>query len=182
MYQNFLQRDSASSGKMLGVRIGGQSADMFNSTISIHDLFFTLGNLYSRYCGTSSLSRCFPYAIKKRRDSLNIKLNEIYKECSVANWDGYQAVPVKKSLRKTVERFLDALPSTIPDPEISVDPDGEISLDWCSAPDKMFSISLGSKGRLSYAGLNGEKRSHGIEFFQKDIPVSLIVQLREFYF
>ena len=77
-----------------------------------------------------------------RSRDLSETIDEIYQECSVINWDGYGAKPVDYDLRKTVEQFLNSLPTIIPDPEISADPDGEISLDWCSEPRKVFTCNL----------------------------------------
>lgn len=111
---------------------------------------------------------------------LSKELDDIYVECSSKNWDGYGAKPIIKSLRKVVEKFLNALPSNIPDPEISPDPDGEISLEWCYARNKMFSISIGRKGQISYAVLDGKKRLYATEVFEKEIPESIIFQINNF--
>jgi len=115
-----------------------------------------------------------------RSDKLSRQIEELYQDCAKANWDGYNAKPACRSLRKTVEKFLNALPTTISDPEINADPDGEISLDWCERPTKVFSISIGKRGRLSYAALDGQRKTHGVEFFQKDIPDNLIALLTAF--
>jgi hypothetical protein len=127
----------------------------------------------------------FVYACPSRNThprsyTLSRRLDALYHDCSKANWDGYNAKPACRSLRKTVEKFLNALPTTISDPEINADPDGEISLDWCEGPTKVFSISIGKRGRLSYAALDGQRKTHGVEFFQKDIPDNLIADLTTF--
>ena len=116
----------------------------------------------------------------RRSDELSKELDDIYVECSSKNWDGYRAKPIIKGLRKIVEKFLNALPSNIPDPEISPDPDGEISLEWCYAKNKMFSISIGRKGQIAYAVLDGARRSSGIEVFEKEMPESIIFQINNF--
>jgi len=114
-----------------------------------------------------------------RSNTLAKELDDIYRECSKANWDGYGAKRVPRNLRRTVESFLNALPAEIPDPEISADPDGEISLDWCYDKDKMFSISIGRR-EMSYAFIDGDRRSRGIEIFKTDIPKSINLQLNNF--
>lgn len=128
-----------------------------------------------------STDRINSLVIKKsnRSETMVDELDDIFEECSQANWDGYGAKRVYRSLRKTVERFLDALPSSIPDPELSPDPDGEISLDWCYDKDKAFSISIGRR-ELTYAVLDGERRSRGVEIFEDEIPESIIIQLNKF--
>jgi hypothetical protein len=114
-----------------------------------------------------------------RSVTLSEELDDINRECSKANWDGYRARPVLKSLRRKVERFLDALPANIPDPEISADPEGEISLDWIYKKNKMFSICIGNK-KIVYAFIDGRRRSRGIEFFKKEIPETITLHLNDF--
>jgi len=113
--------------------------------------------------------------------NLSGELDKIYQACSRANWDGYGATPVKKHLRPIVESFLHTLPREIPDPEISADPDGEISLEWYYEPRKVFSISVGDSGRLAYASLDGEKKTSGIDKLGKEIPQAIIHRLQEFF-
>lgn len=127
----------------------------------------------------SSIPKKFPEKVKSNRsDTLSEELDDIYRECSKANWDGYRAKPVLKSLRRTVERFLDAIPANIPDPELSADPDGEISLDWCYENGKLFSISIGK--RITYAVIDGDNSNSGKGNFNKKIPDSVIYHLNEF--
>ena len=65
--------------------------------------------------------------------------------------------------------FLASLPSECPRPEISVDPDNEISFDWARGED-LFSISIGPSGRLSFAfDINGTTES-GVDFFSGALP------------
>jgi hypothetical protein len=72
-------------------------------------------------------------------------------------------------------RFLNSLPSNMPSPTVDIDPDGEISFDWCLGRNRMFSISLNGEGRLSYAGIFGAgKKQHGEESFDDAIPEAVI--------
>jgi len=118
---------------------------------------------------------------KRRSDNLSSELNDLYEACSMPNWDGYGAKPAYQSIRKTVEKFLDALPANIADPKIGADPDGEISLDWCYSRNKMFTISIGRKNRIAYAIMDGNKRSNGIEYFETDIPSIINQHLTKFF-
>src|SRR5690348_1705029 len=43
-------------------------------------------------------------------------------------------------------KFLTALPLDFPEPELGVDPDGEISFDWFCKAGKNFSVSLRNDG------------------------------------
>lgn len=121
-----------------------------------------------------------PPEISKSSANLSNEINDLYDECSIKNWDGYGARPLYRSLRKVIEKFLKVLPQNIPAPEVTPEPDGEVSLEWYYAKDEIFSISIGRKNRLAYAAIDGERRSSGIEVFKDTIPKSLIFQLKTF--
>lgn len=77
------------------------------------------------------------------------------------------------------ERFINALPSDVPIPELSIDPDGEIALDWFGINGRNFSVSLGPQGRLSYAGvLKSFKTVHGTDQFDDAIPQEITDAIR----
>src|SRR5262245_935156 len=69
------------------------------------------------------------------------------------NWDGYGARPLDQQTFETAARFLQALPTTMPVPDVSVDPDGEVDVLWHIEPRRTFSVSIGPYGRLTYSGL-----------------------------
>lgn len=72
-------------------------------------------------------------------------------------------------------RFLNSLPSSLPSPSIQVDSDGEISFDWILGRNRMLTVTLGSYGKLSYAGIFGQgKKQHGVETFDDAIPETII--------
>jgi len=72
-------------------------------------------------------------------------------------------------------QFAYCLPRFAPLPEVSVDPDGEISFDWLSAAGEMFSVSVNKENRLAYAGWFGEKsRVYGIEHLGDNCPKEII--------
>lgn len=72
-------------------------------------------------------------------------------------------------------RFAYCLPRFAPLPEVSVDPDGEISFDWLTRTGEMFSVSINKQNRLAYAGWFGEKsRIHGVEQLAETCPSDII--------
>ena len=148
-----------------------------------YETMFPLQGSYVHYIGGMDKLYSTPQTIyqQSRSGNLSNELNSLYDECSMPNWDGYGAKPVYKSIRKTVEKFLDALPPNIEDPEIGADPDGEISLDWCNARNKMFAISIGRKNRIAYAILDGDIRSNGIEIFKGNLPPIIIYHFEKFF-
>jgi len=77
---------------------------------------------------------------------------------------------------RAAELFAYCLPRFGPLPEVSVDPDGEISFDWIEpSGSKMFSVSVNNQNRLAYAGWFGEKsRIHGIEQLAENCPPEIL--------
>ncbi len=112
--------------------------------------------------------------------SANESLQELYNlwgECSSENWDGYGAQPVDPDSFNEAERFIRALPTTIREPEVAVDPDGEISLEWYFEPRKVFSVSIGKRNEITYAGLYGLNKTYGREYFDDEIPKAIFYNL-----
>jgi hypothetical protein len=71
--------------------------------------------------------------------------------------------------------FALQLPRSLPAPEISADPDGEISFDWFGPSGKMYSISINQSGRLSYAGwFREDSRVHGTETLADAAPEQIL--------
>lgn len=50
-----------------------------------------------------------------------------------------------------------------PAPEVTIDPDGEVALTWQKSPRRVFSVSVSPRGALTYAGLFGDSKLHGVE-------------------
>lgn len=98
-------------------------------------------------------------------------------EATVEDWDGHGARPMSLASYELAKRFLGALPTWSPPPEVSVDPDGEVALDWFGEK-CLLSISVGPKGELSYAGAFGVSRVSGEEYFTDEIPDAIVETLR----
>jgi hypothetical protein len=72
--------------------------------------------------------------------------------------------------------FAMSLPKYLPIPEVAADPDGEISFDWIGKSGKMFSVSIGADGRISYAGRFSDKsKTHGIEQLSETCQKQILV-------
>jgi hypothetical protein len=84
-------------------------------------------------------------------------------------------VQVEKETARTALNFMLLLPRSLPIPEVSADPDGEISFDWIGSSGKMFSVSVNKEGRIAYAGRFGERsKVHGIEQLSETCPIEII--------
>ncbi len=117
---------------------------------------------------------------KSYRDARNALL-EAYWECGTNNWDGYGAAAVSLGDLCTAMKFISILPTSIPTPEVSVDPDGEFSFDWHNKDCDVLSLSIGLHGRISYAARFGESRTHGTEYFADELPPAVIANLERLF-
>ena len=108
-------------------------------------------------------------------------LTEISDECSVKNWDGYGAEPVSIRSLENSANFAKTLPTQFPVPDISADPDGEVSFEWHITPRQVFSVSIGDYNQLNYAGLFGKNKTHGVEYFRDELPKTILENLRRLY-
>lgn len=91
-----------------------------------------------------------------------------------------EETPVDLETANTAVKFAQLLPRMAPVPEISSDPDGEMSFDWAVPSGKMFSVSVDKAGRLSYAGWFGENsRIHGTEILANTVPEEILRGIRK---
>lgn len=80
---------------------------------------------------------------------------------------------------ETCKRFLLAWPKTVPMPELTLDTDGEVVLDWIGPHNDMVTASLRHDGRVSYAAHFGtRRRKHGIEAFDDAVPEPVLEAVR----
>lgn len=85
------------------------------------------------------------------------------------------AIPVDRDTAHAALDFALLLPRFTPLPEVSADPDGEISFDWFGPSGKMFSVSINKTGRLSYAGwFREDSRVHGTEKLVDSFPEEIL--------
>lgn len=91
-------------------------------------------------------------------------------------WDGGQALPVDRQAIIRAAAFIRALPEECDMPEVGVDPDGSVTLDWIASRHRMLSIRVaGNSGRLAYAWIDGTDRGHAVAKFDRDtVPVRLM--------
>ena len=76
---------------------------------------------------------------------------------------------------RVAQRFLLALPTHIPVPELSLDEDGEIALDWAGTRGRMFPLTMRKDGRITYAlRLSSISRKRGTEYFENEVPKEIL--------
>lgn len=114
------------------------------------------------------------------RDSAEALL-ETFDEAARPNSDGYGARPVSEATLAQALAFLDLLPSTIRQPDISAHPDGELAFEWSFGPRRLLTVSVNASGRLSYAALIGHARQYGTEFVLDALPEPVALALRRLH-
>jgi len=108
-------------------------------------------------------------------------LEAAYAEAATDDWDGYGARAVTYGVKLRAEEFLDALPAGVPLPIVAADPDGEVAFEWYLGPRQVFSVSVGSRYEVAYAGIIGANTTHGTEYFMDELPATVLENLRRLY-
>lgn len=108
-------------------------------------------------------------------------LFELKRECSADNWDGHEAKSVDELSFQNSVRLALSMPVSVPIPNTYVDPDGEVAFEWYEGKRNVFSFSVGSNNRLSYAGLYGASKTFGVEYFYEDMPETILENINKLY-
>ena len=106
------------------------------------------------------------------------RLAEAAIEAQEPDWNGYGAQPVDHLAVTRARAFLGALPVDVPLPEISIDPDGEVAIEWTGGRGLRYSISIGATGRITYAGIFGGASVRGEEDANEGIAGAVLGNLR----
>ena len=109
------------------------------------------------------------------------ELAEVWEECSLPNWDGYNSLPVTWDSFHFAEQFLRSLPLGTAAPSVGAEPDGQITFDWGRAPRRRLSVSVSADGDLHYAALLGPGRTCGTEPFFGEIPPTILHLIRQVF-
>jgi hypothetical protein len=103
------------------------------------------------------------------------RLFALANECAEPGWDGEDANVINPIAVINAENFLRALPENFPLPEFAVEPDGNVSLDWIKSRNCLFSLSVGSSGRLAFAWLDGADKGHAVARFDgRQVPIHIL--------
>lgn len=127
--------------------------------------------------GVSDVARQVKLSLEKSLDHyLGTRLEALLPEIESLHTVADEAsVPVDSDTIRAATEFAYSLPRFGPMPEVSADPDGEVSFDWTGPSGEMFSVSVNKKNRLAYAGWFGENsRIHGIEQLVEDCPQQIV--------
>lgn len=94
-----------------------------------------------------------------------------YREAQADDWDAAGSRRVEPSTYAYADQFLRILPSSVSLPDVSVDTDGEILFEWDQGRRRVFSVTVGRDGTLTFAGLFGLTKIHGTDHLREALPL-----------
>lgn len=152
--------------------------EYLNTSNSLSSGIEKFGNLLNPVESNRSYSATFD-----KNNEIQQELDELFKECSEKDWDGYEANPITKDAYFEAKRFIKSLLSipSFPFPEIVPEPTGEIGFEWYKGKQQVFIVSVSGKNELVYAGLFGPNKVHGTEYFGDSLPSIVITNLKRLY-
>jgi hypothetical protein len=117
------------------------------------------------------------YAVRGAAETTLDQLEEVRREASGEGWNGYGARPMHPEAYRHARLFLEALPPSAPAPEVSADPDGDVALDWVFGRRKALSLSIGPRGRVTFAWMRGQRTFRGTDWLDDGIPTAIALAL-----
>jgi len=87
---------------------------------------------------------------------------------------------VSETTIEHARRLLKSFPAKAPKPDLSVDPDGQLALDWQLAPRWVLTATVAEDSMVYFAGLFGANRYRGAEHFDCLLPKGLAASLERF--
>ncbi|MBI4304633.1 MAG: hypothetical protein HY665_09905 [Chloroflexi bacterium] len=121
------------------------------------------------------------FTVTEHYEQIEKVLHKAAEEASQDNWDGYGAKRISSASYEKATRFCKMLPISVPIPDVCVDPDGMVELEWYKEPRKVFSVTIESDGTLIFAGLFGFSKIHGMENFGDEIPKTIFDSIQRIY-
>ena len=100
---------------------------------------------------------------------LQRELSEVQYECSVENWNGYDAKPLERQSVEYVCNFLQALPSDISYPELGAEPNGDLTMIW-NKRGYYVVIGIDPTATIAWGGTGPDGNVFGHAKFDKVIP------------
>jgi len=107
------------------------------------------------------------------------QLDEIYTECRIPDWDGHGAVPITYTMYRKAVSFMEAMPNSLPMPDVVPENDGELALEWDHPRGQSLSVSLSSNGRLTV--LYGPERFRTTMFWTRPELPPVLLKLIELF-
>jgi hypothetical protein len=113
---------------------------------------------------TETLTKKLSMLLSSEYEQFRLDLAEVKNSCSIANWDGYGALPLNKNSVLWAECFIHSFMGSyhpdLPFPELCPEPDGDLGMDW-TINQHQLALSIDEKGLLSYAYIHPHNGRHG---------------------
>lgn len=115
-----------------------------------------------------------PASRHKRKEAID-SVMDAYAESRQAG----EAEPISDLTCKETIDFLRKLPSSLPIPEVVLEPNGDLALEWFVSNYWSFLVGFSGKGIMTYAGLFGRgQKTYGTELISEAIPSSAVENIR----
>lgn len=108
------------------------------------------------------------------RSALLQTVDEMCRRCSQLGWDHADAESISPQTRAIARRLLELLPSDVPLPVVSPEPDGQINFEWYRAPRRLLTTSISNTGTLYWAALIDSEDPRGSCQFSEQFPPTLL--------
>ncbi len=109
---------------------------------------------------------------------------EIYIECSEPGWDGYDAAPLSEDSVLHARNFIELIPVWAPQPDLVPSPEGGLSFEWRSRPNRILSVTAENRV-LIYAAALGPQHVHygrvSLEEYREKLPPHITEILSEYF-
>lgn len=108
-------------------------------------------------------------------DNIRLKreLADIQQECSVEDWDGYNAKPIDRTSVQHVCQFLEQLPAGISYPELAPEPTGDLTMVWRKKGYHLI-VGINAAKQIAWGGTSPRGHVYGDAKFDSEIPEELI--------
>lgn len=116
----------------------------------------------------------------KTRAVVLARIREIVEERMDDARRGYPTAVVHTLTQMWSRTFLLRLPDSVVDPDVGVDPNGDLTFEWYAGPDHVLSISIAPSGAVVYAYANGLRRENGCDEITHAIPSNLLELIGSF--
>lgn len=109
-----------------------------------------------------------------RRDDIDARLalDPHYKKL---NWNGEGAEPIPDAAFEEARAFLYQFPTNLPLPDVIVQPDGYLGLEWYRNKRLLYVVSFNGQGSLSCSGLIGQTRIYGTYYMDDTSDILSII-------
>ncbi len=116
-------------------------------------------------------------ALNGEKSAAISSLLSLFSDHGSDGWDGANARALNGTAVQQAIALIRSLPDDLPLPEVAVDVDGGVSLDWM--PDRLLAVSVGinATNRIGFAWLNGRDRGNAVARFDGVIPPRTLLDL-----